>query len=308
MAEHQLLDLATFVPLLDAQLAAGPAEPAGNPARWALVNAVIALALRAKMAPGAEAELSIYQRAFYRNATTVMSELILQEPGLLSVQALLAMAMFARATSDTRAFAMLVTSALRQLELLVAAQNQSPANGAFDMANRAQLMQAYGVVSAFEALARQHALLNSPADVSISIGGVVQLGTWSDTPDSKSGLYHGNVSFNGHVADVVLSLSRNGNRGHCPAAACKQTIRSGSGGGEPAYNDWGIWTNPEPTANIGCSPPCWRGGSSGVGFGDESRTPSRAANKLTPTATSPSGPCISILVLYNDNSASGEAD
>ncbi|SPQ25329.1 abfcf91c-1710-4f47-9765-0d85f47955c8 [Thermothielavioides terrestris] len=155
MAEHQLLDLATFVPLLDAQLAASPAEPAGNPARWALVNAVIALALRAKMAPGAEAELSIYQRAFFRNATTVMSELILQEPCLLSAQALLVMAMFARATSDTRAFAMLVTNALRQLELLVAAQNQSPANGAFDIADRAQLMQAYAVASAFEELARQ---------------------------------------------------------------------------------------------------------------------------------------------------------
>ncbi|KAK3317119.1 glycosyl hydrolase family 71-domain-containing protein [Cercophora scortea] len=54
------------------------------------------------------------------------------------------------------------------------------------------------------------ALLSSPARVSVSIGGVSQTGSWSDTPDGEIGLYHGNVSFNGRTGPVAVSLSRNG--------------------------------------------------------------------------------------------------
>ncbi|KAK3683003.1 glycosyl hydrolase family 71-domain-containing protein [Podospora appendiculata] len=54
------------------------------------------------------------------------------------------------------------------------------------------------------------ALLSSPASVSVSIGGVSQTGSCSDTPDGETGLYHGNVSFNGRTGPVVVSLSRNG--------------------------------------------------------------------------------------------------
>ncbi|KPM36225.1 hypothetical protein AK830_g10351 [Neonectria ditissima] len=118
MAEHQLLDLRSFVALLNAQYAVSSVDPGGNPARWALVNAVIALALRVKTAPGSEAELSDIPRAYYRNATTVIPDLILHDSSLLSIQALLAMAMFAQGTSDTQAFVTLSTNASRQLELL----------------------------------------------------------------------------------------------------------------------------------------------------------------------------------------------
>ncbi|KAF3769797.1 hypothetical protein M406DRAFT_325280 [Cryphonectria parasitica EP155] len=116
MAEYQLLAMPSFLALLDAQYAASAAGPAGQPARWGLVNAVLATALRSKIAPGAEAELSVVANAFYRNAISVIQELILQQPSLLSIQALLAMAIFAKDIPDTQAYYMLSTNASRQVE------------------------------------------------------------------------------------------------------------------------------------------------------------------------------------------------
>jgi hypothetical protein len=118
MAEHQLMDLPNFVILLDAQYAASSRDPADNPARWAVFNAIVALAVRFKTAPGSEAAVYDITHGFYQNATRVLPELLLQDPCLLSIQALLAMAMFARNIPDIPAFIMLATNASRQLELL----------------------------------------------------------------------------------------------------------------------------------------------------------------------------------------------
>ncbi|EHK50852.1 hypothetical protein TRIATDRAFT_94120 [Trichoderma atroviride IMI 206040] len=117
MEDRQLLDLAGFTALLSDQYIASSTGPAGNFARWAIVNAMTALALRFKAAPGSEADLSSIPLAFYHNATAVIHQLILQEPSLLSIQALLAMAMFVEDTPESTAFIMLGTNASRQLEL-----------------------------------------------------------------------------------------------------------------------------------------------------------------------------------------------
>ncbi|KAH7017188.1 hypothetical protein EDB80DRAFT_278757 [Ilyonectria destructans] len=117
MADHQLLDLPNFLVLLDAQYADSSIAPAEDPSRWAFVNAIIALAARFKIAPGSEAELSDIAHGFYQNAVTVIPEVILRDPSLLSVQALLGMAIFARGIPDTRACIMLTANASRQLEL-----------------------------------------------------------------------------------------------------------------------------------------------------------------------------------------------
>lgn len=125
MAEHQLIDLSDFMALLDAQHAASSTGPADNPARWAIINAVIAIALRYKTAPGSEGELSDIQHGYYRNATAVIPDLILQDASLLSIQALLAMAIFASGIPDTQASVMLVTNASRQLEMFSRGQSLS---------------------------------------------------------------------------------------------------------------------------------------------------------------------------------------
>jgi hypothetical protein len=54
------------------------------------------------------------------------------------------------------------------------------------------------------------ALLGSPADVSVSIGGNVQTGSWRNTPDGGIGLYHGSVPFSGSLGEVVVTISRDG--------------------------------------------------------------------------------------------------
>lgn len=117
MAEYQLLDLPSFMMLLDAQYAASSVDPADNSAQWALVNAVLALAIRFKMAPGSENSLSDIPRGYYQNAITVTPDLILQAPSLLSIQALLVMAIFARDIGDRQAFVMLANNASHQLKL-----------------------------------------------------------------------------------------------------------------------------------------------------------------------------------------------
>ncbi|KAK7755731.1 hypothetical protein SLS62_002344 [Diatrype stigma] len=121
-----------FLTLLDAQYAASTANPAGNPARWAVVNAVVALAIRAKTAPSfspfpsssspeSEAAISSIAHGYYRNAAMVIPSLVLGEASLLSIRALVAMALFARdAVSEASTVLLLASNASRQLDLLIA--------------------------------------------------------------------------------------------------------------------------------------------------------------------------------------------
>jgi len=117
MAENQLMSLAHFITHLEGHFAAGSHDPGDNCSRWALVNAVMALAIRSKTASGSQGIVDI-TNSIYENATKTLPQLILQEPHLLSIQALLAMASFARDVGNVSAFVMLASSASRQLELL----------------------------------------------------------------------------------------------------------------------------------------------------------------------------------------------
>ncbi|KAM0807859.1 putative Zn(2)-C6 fungal-type domain-containing protein [Seiridium cardinale] len=114
----QPMELPQLLTFLDAQFADSSIEPGSDPARWALVNSVTALALRLKTAPGSEADMSVISGAFYQNATRVIPDLILQTPSLLSIQALVSIAMFAKEIPDTTAFSALATNVSLQLELL----------------------------------------------------------------------------------------------------------------------------------------------------------------------------------------------
>lgn len=164
MTEYQVIELSSVLLLLEEQYEVSIVGPANHYPRWALVNAVIAIALRAKIAPGAEPELSTYPRAFYLNATTVLPDLILQQPSLLSVQALLAIAIFAREVPGTHAFVTLATNALRQLELLMLGRGSLSASQ-FNVTDEHRLRQVRSVAYAFDALLTQqyglHPLLHT---------------------------------------------------------------------------------------------------------------------------------------------------
>jgi hypothetical protein len=82
MEGHQLIPLSHFMTHFDAQYAASSLDPAGNPARWAVVNTIVALGIQSKTASGSEAAFFDITNGFYQNATKVVSELILQRPCL----------------------------------------------------------------------------------------------------------------------------------------------------------------------------------------------------------------------------------
>jgi hypothetical protein len=157
MAKHQLITQPSFMALLEEQYRASSVGAADSPARWALVNAVLGLAHWFKTSPTAGRNMFEYPRAFYRNATAVLSELILKTPSLLSIQALLAMAMFAETSSDTASFVMLTTNASRQLELLgcVTTHEQTTRNREVEEAAEEGLRSAYKVALELEVLAAQ---------------------------------------------------------------------------------------------------------------------------------------------------------
>lgn len=55
------------------------------------------------------------------------------------------------------------------------------------------------------------ALLSSPAQVSVTIGGVTQKGTWDQEPFvGRVELYHGNVPLNGATGSVTVTISMAG--------------------------------------------------------------------------------------------------
>jgi len=156
MAEIQFMSLAHFVAHLEEHFADNSHDPSGNYSRWALVNAMMALAIQSKTAPGSQAIVDITHR-IYENATKVLPELRLQEPHLLSIQAFLAMACFAREVGNVSAFVMLATSASRQLELLTVSW---PSKDRVIVSEEVeQFEQAYKAASVFETCVR--ALLNT---------------------------------------------------------------------------------------------------------------------------------------------------
>ncbi|KAK5629665.1 hypothetical protein RRF57_005380 [Xylaria bambusicola] len=118
VGEHQFISLESFMQLFEAQYAASTDEPAGDDARWALVNVVVAMALRFKTAAVGESSIGPLIQSFHLNAVMVEQQVTYQDPNLLSVQALLAMAMFSRGIPDPQAFGKLATNALYQLKVL----------------------------------------------------------------------------------------------------------------------------------------------------------------------------------------------
>ncbi|KAK7756794.1 Glucan endo-1,3-alpha-glucosidase agn1 [Diatrype stigma] len=117
------------------------------------------------------------------------------------------------------------------------------------------------------------ALLSSTADVSVSIGGAVQAGTWENKPSGGSGIYFGSVPFNGGTGDVVVTISRNGKtvaqiNGAAITTACTQNIEN-----------WNAWVGSATAGSGGVTPPA-------------TTTPptTTAAPPATTTTTPPSTP------------------
>lgn len=87
------------------------------------------------------------------------------------------------------------------------------------------------------------ALLASAADVTVSIGGVIQKGTWENIPSGGIGIYHGSVPMGGHTGEVVITISRSGSTiasvsGPAITTSCPKEI-----------TNWNAWVGSATAAN-----------------------------------------------------------
>ncbi|KAI9930616.1 hypothetical protein AWENTII_007420 [Aspergillus wentii] len=78
-----------------------------------------------------------------------------------------------------------------------------------------QLQLEFDPTEVFEDMVLFSALLEKPADVSVTIGGVQVQATWRNTPDHsvaelRTGIYHGQAALSGHTGEVVVTISRDG--------------------------------------------------------------------------------------------------
>ena len=91
---------------------------AEGPAWWACLNTIIALGIRLKATNCAFRKVSEVSWCFFKNAFSVYQELIGTEPSVLSVQAILAMAIFSCGTTNTTMTAVLSSTAGRMIYMM----------------------------------------------------------------------------------------------------------------------------------------------------------------------------------------------
>jgi len=115
--EFPLFDNAEFLDRARNQAALGKDTP-GHTARWACLNAAIALAVHVKTANSSFEELSPWPWTYFKNAYATFPELILHGNDIESVQAMILMALFARNSADEKMTSQLVSTALRQSQAL----------------------------------------------------------------------------------------------------------------------------------------------------------------------------------------------
>lgn len=115
---YPLLTAESCVMLVHQQLAAGSDNCHDNPARWATVNALIAMGIQWKTANKAFEELLPIPWAYFKNAFCVFPELIIQGTDIQACQAVLAMAMFMQGTADSRTTSHFIATAVRLLQTI----------------------------------------------------------------------------------------------------------------------------------------------------------------------------------------------
>jgi hypothetical protein len=101
----------TFMQLVEWQYTQQTCDDA---ARWASINIILALAHEYRFSNSQKSEKDREKAwLYYKNALSVFPELVMRRTDLLSVQALLGMALFLRGNSGTQSTVPVVTAAIR---------------------------------------------------------------------------------------------------------------------------------------------------------------------------------------------------
>jgi len=97
--------------LVDDQYLAGLSNCHDNPTRWAMLNALIAMAVHRKADNKAIEEVFPISWTYFKNAFDVFPEIVMRGDSIESCQAMLVMALFMKGTADARAFTSLLSAA-----------------------------------------------------------------------------------------------------------------------------------------------------------------------------------------------------
>lgn len=85
-----LFDAQFLISLAQEHYADPIASPGTNPARWAMINSALAVAIQSRSAPDSQAEMTKISWCFFKNAFSVYSAIALRGADILALEALLA--------------------------------------------------------------------------------------------------------------------------------------------------------------------------------------------------------------------------
>ncbi|ENH75304.1 hypothetical protein FOC1_g10001494 [Fusarium oxysporum f. sp. cubense race 1] len=104
--------------LVNDQYSAGSSNCHANPTRWATLNALIATGIHWKADNRAIEELFPISWAYFKNAFAIFPEIVMNNDGIDSCQAMIAMALLMKGTADTRAFTALLSAAAHAIHCI----------------------------------------------------------------------------------------------------------------------------------------------------------------------------------------------
>lgn len=138
-----LFDAQVLNNLLQGHYADPVASPGKDPARWAMINSALAVAIQLRSAPNSRSEMTKLSWCFFKNAFSVYSAISLRGTSVLALEALLAMAIFMQGTNDTRTTSLLVCTAAR-LSLALGLHQESYVSG-LDSATKERIRRAFWI-------------------------------------------------------------------------------------------------------------------------------------------------------------------
>ncbi|KAM0545378.1 hypothetical protein ACHAPJ_011362 [Fusarium lateritium] len=89
-----------------------------NPAWWACLNAIVAISIQMKTLSSDFTSVGRFMWSFFKNAFAVYGDLMLSDPTIMSIKAMLTMAMFLSGTTDNNTMMMLLSTAGKRCQML----------------------------------------------------------------------------------------------------------------------------------------------------------------------------------------------
>jgi hypothetical protein len=193
-----LFDPQSFMSLLERQFAGQPDKRVGW---WASLNAVIAIGLLLQGPENGGIDATGQAWGYTHNAFGAFTELTIRSTDLLSVQALLSMAVLMQGNGDPQATAMLVTSALTLSHILASKRSRPGADN--DPATARQSRRAFWIACRMDrelSMVSELPLMQNTADISVEL-------PEENPPDSLGDVSHSEGNGKINIFRLIVQLS-----------------------------------------------------------------------------------------------------